>query len=815
MSDADENLAELAKHLPKIRIPTKNDKVFKDESVFSFDTADSDTGLYVCLNTFLGFGRDDVQYHFQRTNNAVYLHIKRDRLEVEKPQTDGPERKVTKLAIGIEGGFEADTKYVENIEYSIVLLPGFKAIPYPSPKLPQEVVKSVEAIIEADSATKMAEMEAMNQTWDGEFRVVSKHAANLLQLDNGKKIPPSGWKCEKCDLDSNLWLNLTDGAILCGRKFYDGTGGNEHALHHYRETSYPLAVKLGTITKEGKGDVYSYEEDDMVDDPYLIRHLAHFGINIQSLEKTDKSMAELEVDLNQRYGEWAALQESNVHLSPVYGPGLTGINNMGNSCYLNSVVQLLFSVPDFIDKYYGTSEWRNSVFINSPSDPSLDFSVQMTKLAAGLLSGKYSQQPTSGPEKKIVPPISPHMFKNIVGKGHPEFSTKNQQDAYEFLLHLLQIVQRSSRGSTDPTECFKLRLEDKIECGSSGKVKYTYRTEYSISLFIPQSAAVNQEEVEAFEAKKASGLKVEIGDVVRPHIPLSSCLEAAFQQKERIEQFYSSAISDKTFALRTTRIATFPDYLLIHLKKFMLREDWTQMKLDVSVGMPEVLDLSNLRGLGQQPGEELLPELNAPVPEPQLDQAILNVLIEQGFPLEAAKKAVYFTKGAGIEQASNWAMEHITDPDFSDPFVPPGTESAPKPEVTIDPESIAMLASMGFTEAQATKALKATNNNLERAADWIFCHADELDQEVQPMDTSSNDSPPVTSEKFRDGNPVYRLMGFITHMGPSSSVGHYVCHILKSGSWTIFNDEKVASSENPPKNLGYLYLYRRVSEDDS
>ena len=38
-----------------------------------------------------------------------------------------------------------------------------------------------------------------------------------------------------------------------------------------------------------------------------------------------------------------------------------------------------------------------------------------------------------------------------------------------------------------------------------------------------------------------------------------------------------------------------------------------------------------------------------------------------------------------------------------------------------------MLVSMGFTEAQARKALQATDNNLERAADWIFSHADELD----------------------------------------------------------------------------------------
>ena len=179
----------------------------------------------------------------------------------------------------------------------------------------------------------------------------NRYAANLLQLANGRKIPPSGWKCDKCDLTQNLWLNLTDGTILCGRKFYDGTGGNDHAVEHYRATRYPLAVKLGTITKEGKGDVFSYDEDDMVDDPNLIVHLAHWGINIAQMEKTDKSMIELELDLNQKFGEWAALQEAASKLTPIYGPGYTGLTNLGNSCYLNSVMQTIYVIPDFIKRF--------------------------------------------------------------------------------------------------------------------------------------------------------------------------------------------------------------------------------------------------------------------------------------------------------------------------------------------------------------------------------------------------------------------------------------------------------------------------------
>ena len=54
------------------------------------------------------------------------------------------------------------------------------------------------------------------------------------------------------------------------------------------------------------------------------------------------------------------------------------------------------------------------------------------------------------------------------------------------------------------------------------------------------------------------------------------------------------------------------------------------------------------------------------------------------------------------------------------------------------------------------------------------------------------------------------MAAFISHMGTSTMVGHYVCHILKEGRWVIFNDEKVALSEHPPMDLAYLYLYRRV-----
>ena len=65
------------------------------------------------------------------------------------------------------------------------------------------------------------------------------------------------------------------------------------------------------------------------------------------LIQTDATMTELEIDMNMRIGEWSIIQESGKELVPCYGPGYTGLRNLGNSCYLNSVMQVMFSLQEF------------------------------------------------------------------------------------------------------------------------------------------------------------------------------------------------------------------------------------------------------------------------------------------------------------------------------------------------------------------------------------------------------------------------------------------------------------------------------------
>lgn len=87
---------------------------------------------------------------------------------------------------------------------------------------------------------------------------------------------------------------------------------------------------VGTITAKG-GDVYSYDEDDMVEDPNLDKHLSHWGINMMNMEKTDQSMADLEIDINQRYGEASMIEEANSQLKPLHGAGRNSHSSLSTS----------------------------------------------------------------------------------------------------------------------------------------------------------------------------------------------------------------------------------------------------------------------------------------------------------------------------------------------------------------------------------------------------------------------------------------------------------------------------------------------------
>jgi len=74
--------------------------------------------------------------------------------------------------------------------------------------------------------------------------------------------------------------------------------------------------------------------------------LAKLVIDIARQQKTEKTVTELNLEANLSLTLSKVLEEGKV-LIPVFGADNTGMVNLGNTCYLNSVVQVLMSMPEF------------------------------------------------------------------------------------------------------------------------------------------------------------------------------------------------------------------------------------------------------------------------------------------------------------------------------------------------------------------------------------------------------------------------------------------------------------------------------------
>lgn len=291
-------------------------------------------------------------------------------------------------------------------------------------------------------------------------------------------------------------------------------------------------MKLGSITPEGTADIYCYSCNDERTDPEIQAHLAHWGIVLAERQKTEKSLTEMQIEQNLKW-EFDMTTEDGKELTPLFGKGLTGLKNLGNSCYLASILQCLYALPSFKERYFDQGSLPEVV------NPSEDLETQLRKIGDGLWSGRYSKPDSDVTVSEHTPNVphqkgtAPGMLKALIGKDHEEFSTMRQQDAFELLQHLFAKIERAGQpaGLKDPVADFRFVLEQRLQCNSCKKVAYRSDTQENIVVSVPVRR-IKTPDVTIDEAGEAEAGK-ETKDAFEP-VTITECLEI-FTSPEIVE----------------------------------------------------------------------------------------------------------------------------------------------------------------------------------------------------------------------------------------------------------------------------------------
>ncbi|KAJ2859856.1 ubiquitin C-terminal hydrolase Ubp14 [Coemansia aciculifera] len=766
----------------RLSLPSSSTPVYKEECTQCFDNQDTAEGVDVCLSCFNGGcpggPYNHAHQHSMKSGHYLTLNIRR----IAKPSSDSDERpaKLTKLEIREDTGAD-DFEY-----HTFVRCWGCSGARVESGL--ENIDPTVQAVIHAVEASKGHEIKA----WAEEV-TACQHFNDL-----SGQAPRDGFsldtlhQCSACDKRENLWLCLTCGNVGCGRRQYDGSGGNNHGISHYEATGHCVSVKLGTITPEGTADAYCYTCDDNKMDPHLAAHLKVFGINVAAQQKTEKSIAELQLDQNLKF-DFSMTTADGAKLEPVAGPGLTGLKNLGNSCYMASVLQCVFGIDRFRDRYFPTA--ADHFATCTQANPAQCLLCQLHKLANGLWSGRYANLETDSEGRPTHQAgIAPSTFKAAVAKEHYEFSTMRQQDAFEFLLHLekqVDVVERSvNSGNSNPNKVFDFTTEERLQCLGCQKVRYRVEPARSVSLPV---------------------IKRPLDSGFAP-VSLAECLDV-MTAEEAVDGYQCPECERPTQAVKSTRFASFPKVLAVQVRRFEL-VNWVPEKLDISVQVPlGEVSLEAYRGQGIQPGEEPLPESDdisaAPAvtsqQQPIVDEEVVGQLEAMGFPRVRCVKAVSKTGNCGAEAAMTWIFEHMDDADIDVPEAVAQTESS---LAAVNPAAVEQLAAMGFARDRVERELRNAGGDAERALDRLLSIPDD------EADVTMESAVEPAADDSQSRNSAFELTGFVSHKGSSVHCGHYIASVRHgSGTdskWFMFNDSKVVAQEEPQPEQAYVYFFTRL-----
>ena len=396
-------------------------------------------------------------------------------------------------------------------------------------------------------------------------------------------------------------MQLNHGLPLGWRKLFDSSTGRFYyqddstkTTHWNPPTSWIVSQQPNIMQGKTKGALLSSFQQPEVSKSPSAPSVSHVPASTPGIDRSTKPVSSKTPEIPSRatknpalsnpyYPQILARIQSKAKtraFDPSYGgtgQSLTGLKNLGNTCFMNSILQCL-SATYPLAEYFITLRFIQHVNPVNPLGMGGEIAEEFSFLVQALWKGSYKS-------------IAPKDFKRILSKFAPQFSGTQQHDSQEFLAFLLdglhedlnkvlkkEYIQEQDNHGVPDVKASQISWENHLKRNDSIIVDL-FQGQFKSTLTCLQ-CGFSSATFEAF-------MYLSVPIPGSSNVTLMDCVRQ-FTKAEKVSgsnSWFCARCKTHRESAKQLEIWRLPPVLLIHLKRFSFQGKWKQ-KLETNVNFP-------------------------------------------------------------------------------------------------------------------------------------------------------------------------------------------------------------------------------------